>query len=189
MKNKRAAVVGTTVAGLAVAGVSQVGSAHLWAYGWSSSGHTVSTSSNSYSNMVGFVQTVGADQRVCPGGYYDGIFGTNTKAQVKRMQNDLPTPGTSITVDGVVGSQTWNAVQNAWVSAIGTPNNIRRLIPLGGITWGQTGNYYYYGGGESYPDLAWGMSGGNPIWKFKVPGTSSWYSATTSRTMGSTSAC
>lgn len=188
MQHSLRIAAGAMTAGLAMSTlVGSETSAHLNNFYWSAGGHTLQ--SGSQSNMVGFWQTVGYTQVRCPGGYYDGIFGSNTVEQTKEMQRVLKTPGSSLAVTGVVNSTTWNAIQGAWVAPIGTKDNFQRLIP-NGVPMGYTGNYTYYGGsGGPSADLAWGNSGG-PIWKFKIYGSSnSWFNATTSRTMGSTSAC
>lgn len=162
--------------------------AHLDNFYWSAPGHTLQYGSNS--NMVGFWQTVGYTQVICPGGYYDGVYGSNTTAQTQQMQVSLPTPGVYVPATGVVDAHTWNAVEGAWAQAPGTANNFTRLSPLGpGQINGTPGNYGYYGGsGGPEASLAWGNSGG-PTWKFQVYGTSSWFNASTGNTMGSTSAC
>jgi len=188
VKTRSKLAVGALVGGLAIstsgAGTS---SAHLDNWTWSNAGHSLQNGSRS--NMVGFWQVLGYTQKRCPGGYYDGIFGSNTVAQTKEMQLALPTPGTTIPITGVVNGTTWNAIQGAWVYAFGTSGNAQRLGPVSGVPYGGVGNYTYYGGSSlSSALLAWGNDGG-PIWKFQVYGTSSWFNATSSRTMGSTSAC
>lgn len=187
MKRSSRIAAGTISAGLVV---SSLLASHTFAsmttYAWSNSGGTLQNGSRS--NVVGFWQVVGYTQVRCPGAFYDGIFGSNTTAQTKEMQRALPTPGTSIPVTGIVNTTTWSAIQNAWVYAIGTPANFQRLSPVSGAP-GSVGDYSYYGGsGSGSANLAWGNSGG-PIWKFQVYGTSSWFNSTSSRTMGSTSAC
>lgn len=186
MKPSLRIAAGTLTTGLAVSTlVGSDASAHLNNFYWSAGGHTLQNGSQS--NMVGFWQAIGYTQGVCPGGFYDGIYGPNTVQKTIRMQQELATPGTSIPATGIVNAATWNGVQGAWFQAIGTPNNFQRLQPLG-TSPGSPGNYYYYGGASGNVDLAWGNSGG-PIWKFKVPGTNSWFDASSSRTMGSFSAC
>ncbi len=188
MRRSTRIAAGAVSAGLAVSTlVASDSSAHLNNFYWSLGGHTLQNGSQS--NMVGFWQVVGYTQVRCPGAYYDGIFGPNTVEQTKEMQRVLKTPGTALPVTGSVNVATWNAIQGAWVQPLGTQNNFQRLIPGAGVPNQGVGNYTYYGGsGSGSANLAWGNSGG-PIWKFQVYGTSTWFSATTSRTMGSTAAC
>lgn len=178
------ALVGLTLGATLTAGGDAPSLADLNTFQWASSGGVLSSGVNS--NRVGLWQTLGVDQRPhCPNAALsvNGSFGAQTVTLTQRMQNDLATPTVPIPQTGIVDAPTWFLIQTAWVAAPGTPNNIQRLSALGGAQWGQSGNYEYYGGSEGYPQFAWGNSGG-PIWKFKVPQTSTWYNATTSKTMG-----
>ena len=85
------------------------------------------------SHLVEAIQVYTTSQENCaPDTFVDGTFGSGTKAAVICLQNDL-----SIPADGIVGPQTWTAMQKG----------LTRLSNHGGFTY--------------YTSLPCGCGGGN----------------------------
>jgi hypothetical protein len=132
--------------------------------------------------MVGLWQNIGYGQANCPGSPIDGIFGSKTVAQTKRMQNELPL--TPLPQTGVVDATTWVGIQFAQVD-FGGGDILDRLNPIELQPRFGIGQHSYYGGIENTL-LSWvAHPNGGHMWKFQPVNTSTWLWADGSHSMGS----
>lgn len=172
-----AAAAAVAASAITVVVSPQVASADVTGWDWRSAGVL---QQGSLQNAVGFWQTLGVDMSkggpLCPGSYYDGIFGAKTVGLTKRIQTDIA----GVTPTGVVSLSTWYATQNSHA-----PGGFLRL---GRISGTDNGDFSFYNG-TSEAALYWQGSTGTHLWKFSPPGAGTYINATTARTMGSYSAC
>jgi len=121
----------------------------LKTFRFSSSGITLSTSSYKYSNAAGLWQTINNANNCNT--IVDGIFGNQTKSTTVAWQQQF-----GLVADGVVGSQTWNFVNDSRYGAF----NENRLSPTGYIDGYATFYYTFYGGiPPASAHLAWNPFG------------------------------
>lgn len=122
--------------------------------------HTISKNGLNSGNLIGMWQSILiADEVSMPGSYSNGSFGTNTDIYTKYYQ-----AGWGISVDGVVGPQTWNVAR----LSVGTPSNP-----------GCTTNCFYDFNASGAPIEFWQnkSSGGSWKWTGFCPvqsGTNGW---------------
>jgi hypothetical protein len=145
------------------AAISSDINANVGNFDWSNSDALYS---GNYSNAAGFWQAI-----ICgnsPDIYLDGIFGNQSRAATLKFKKEVL--GWTTATNPNVPQTTWDGAR--YSDFLGFPH----LQPSGG------GYYSYYGGSAVATDLYWN---GND-WKFLQTPSSTWYVATTARTMGST---